>query len=46
MMMFRLWQNALLEKVGTALLLLQPEEEACPAWVFFPLGMGPGLGEG
>lgn len=34
MMMFRLWQNALLEKVSTAQLCPEPEEEliqlACP----------------
>lgn len=38
MMMFRLWQNALLEKVSPAQ-LLQPQD-AHPPRMFFPLGRG------
>lgn len=33
MMMFRLWQNALLEKVGSAQLLPSAWGDACPAGV-------------
>lgn len=40
MMMFRLWQNALLEKVSAAHQLLQPQGANLPR-MFFPLGSGP-----